>query len=48
VCVHGDVINAPDVLDGLHAALEREGIVVRSALDTHSEDAVPLRQQASA
>ena len=48
VCVHGDVINAPDVLDGLHAALEREGIVVRSALDTHSEDVVPLRQQASA
>lgn len=34
VCVHGDVVNAPEVLDGLYAALHREGIQVRSALRT--------------
>ncbi len=32
VCVHGDVVNAPQVLDGLRAALEREGIEVHSAI----------------
>ncbi len=32
VCVHGDVINAPEVLQALRAALERAGIEARSAL----------------
>lgn len=32
VCVHGDVINAPEVLTGLRSALEGEGIEIRSAL----------------
>jgi len=36
VCVHGDVVNAPEVLDGLHAALQREAsrYAVPSMLDT--------------
>lgn len=32
VCVHGDVINAPEVIQGLREALAREAIEVRSAL----------------
>jgi 5-oxoprolinase (ATP-hydrolysing) subunit A len=48
VCVHGDVINAPEVLDGLHTALRREGIEVRSAINTKSSDLLPLRQRMSA
>ena len=32
VCVHGDVINAPEVLEGLHSALANEKVKVRSAV----------------
>lgn len=32
VCVHGDVVNAPEVVRGLRDALEREGVEPRSAL----------------
>jgi len=32
VCVHGDVVNAPEVIEGLRDALARYGIEVRSAL----------------
>lgn len=32
VCVHGDVTNAPELLEALRAALRRSGIEVRSAL----------------
>ena len=32
VCVHGDVVNAPEVIEGLRDALGRAGIEVRSAL----------------
>ena len=32
VCVHGDVVNAPEVLEGLHSALANEKIEVRSAI----------------
>ena len=32
VCVHGDVVNAPEVLEALRAALARAGIEARSAL----------------
>ena len=32
VCVHGDVVNAPEVVKGLRDALGRAGIEVRSAL----------------
>ncbi len=48
VCVHGDVVNAPEVLDGLHAALQREGIAIRSAIRTESADILPLQERASA
>jgi UPF0271 protein len=48
VCVHGDVVNAPEVLDGLHAALQREGIDVRSAIYTRQEEQLPLRRRANA
>ncbi len=48
VCVHGDVVNAPEVLDGLHAALRREGVEVRSAISAGSDDMLPLRLRASA
>lgn len=46
VCVHGDVVNAPEVLDGLHAALQREGIQVRSALRTQGADVLPFTARA--
>lgn len=46
VCVHGDVVNAPEVLDGLHAALHREGIQVRSALRTQGADVLPFTARA--
>lgn len=46
VCVHGDVVNAPEVLDGLHVALRREGIVVRSAIHTNGADVLPLTARA--
>ncbi len=32
ICVHGDVINAPEVLTALHQALKRAGVVARSAV----------------
>jgi UPF0271 protein len=48
VCVHGDVVNAPEVLDGLHAALQREGIEVRSAIHAGQDATLPLRQRMSA
>jgi UPF0271 protein len=48
VCVHGDVVNAPEVLDGLHIALQREGIEVRSAIHVGTEAPLPLRRRASA
>ena len=48
VCVHGDVVNAPEVLDGLHTALQREGIEIRSAINTENADMLPLRQRVSA
>jgi hypothetical protein len=48
VCVHGDVVNAPEVLDGLHAALQREGIDVRSAIYARQEEQLPLRRRANA
>jgi len=48
VCVHGDVVNAPEVLDGLHAALQREGIEVRSAIYAGHDAQLPLRRRASA
>ena len=48
VCVHGDVVNAPEVLVGLHTALQREGIEVRSAIHANQEAQLPLRQRASA
>jgi len=48
VCVHGDVVNAPEVLDGLHTALQREGIDVRSAIYTRQEEQLPLRRRANA
>jgi UPF0271 protein len=35
VCVHGDVANAPEVLDAIRAALAREGIAVESAAVAH-------------
>jgi len=47
VCVHGDVVNAPEVLDGLHAALQREGIEVRSAVHAGHDTPLPLRRRAS-
>jgi len=48
VCVHGDVVNAPEVLDGVHAALRQEGIEVRSAIYTRQEEQLPLRRRANA
>ncbi len=48
VCVHGDVVNAPEVLDGLHVALQREGIEIRSAIHTGGADILPLHQPISA
>lgn len=48
VCVHGDVVNAPEVLDGLHVALRREGIEVRSAIYASNEAVLPLRRRATA
>jgi UPF0271 protein len=48
VCVHGDVVNAPEVLDGLHAALRREGVEVRSAVHASTEAVLPLRRRATA
>ena len=48
VCVHGDVVNAPGVLDGVHAALRQEGIEVRSAIYTRQEEQLPLRRRANA
>lgn len=32
ICVHGDVINAPEVLTALHQALKRASVVARSAV----------------
>lgn len=32
ICVHGDVINAPEVLTALHQALEQAGVAARSAV----------------
>jgi UPF0271 protein len=32
VCVHGDVVNAPEVVKGLRDALAREGVEARSAI----------------
>jgi UPF0271 protein len=32
ICVHGDVINAPEVLTGLHHALKQAGVAARSAV----------------
>ena len=47
VCVHGDVINAPEVLEALRAALGRAGIEARSAL--RAAEAAPRRlERASA
>jgi UPF0271 protein len=40
VCVHGDVVNAPEVIKGLREALARAGIEVRSAL----RDPATIRQ----
>ena len=48
VCVHGDIVNAPEVLDGLRAALRQEGIAVRSAIYTRQEEQLPLRRRANA
>jgi hypothetical protein len=42
------VVNAPEVLDGLHAALQREGIEVRSAIHAGQDATLPLRQRMSA
>ena len=33
VCVHGDVVNAPEVLEELHSALANEKVMVRSAIN---------------
>jgi hypothetical protein len=46
--VHGDVVNAPEVLDGLHTALKREGIEVRSAIHARQDTALPLHPRMSA
>ena len=32
ICVHGDVINAPEVLTALHKALKQAGVAARSAV----------------
>jgi UPF0271 protein len=32
ICVHGDVINAPEVLTALHQALKKAGVTTRSAV----------------
>jgi UPF0271 protein len=32
ICVHGDVINAPEVLAALHKALKQAGVTARSAV----------------
>src|SRR5581483_5030112 len=32
ICVHGDVINAPEVLTALHQALRQAGVAARSAI----------------
>ena len=32
ICVHGDVINAPEVLTALHKALKAAGVAARSAV----------------
>jgi UPF0271 protein len=33
ICVHGDVINAPEVLTALHKALKAAGVAARSAVE---------------
>ncbi len=33
ICVHGDVINAPEVLQAVHQALKRAGVTARSAIN---------------
>ena len=32
ICVHGDVINAPEVLSAMHKALKQAGVTARSAV----------------
>jgi UPF0271 protein len=32
ICVHGDVINAPEVLTAMHKALKQAGVTARSAV----------------
>lgn len=47
ICVHGDVINAPEVLQELRATIAREGIEVHSAIRS-GDAAVPRRERATA
>ena len=46
VCVHGDVINAPEVVKGLREALAHEGVETRSALPMNSLNG-ELRERAA-
>lgn len=48
ICVHGDVINAPEVVQALRSALAREGVEARSAIRSASGVGASPQHRASA
>jgi UPF0271 protein len=47
ICVHGDVINAPEVLTALHKALKEAGVAARSAVQDLAKSKGNGRSQAA-
>lgn len=48
ICVHGDVINAPEVLTALHKALDQAGVAARSAVSDFTPNGHTRREHAQA